>query len=320
MKHSIWQQHTITNRLQSILLLGAMAGFSALLGWVLWGKDGLYILIIICIALYLLTPGISPQLIIKLYRGQQLNPEQIPDLYQSLVVLSQRSKLKTIPKIYYIPSSMINAFAVGQADNASIAVTDGLLRSLNLRETVNVIAHEISHIGNNDMKVMAIADMFSRVTSSLSFAGQILLFINLPLILLGAVSFNWLVILLLVFAPIVSTLAQLGLSRIREYDADLNAVRLTGDPDGLSNALIKIDNIQGNWIERILLPGRGLPEPSLLRTHPPTAERVRRLQDLKNSEAINDLLSEPHSSGFSHKLSNQHVKRKPRWHIGGIWH
>jgi len=320
MKPTIWHQHALTNRLQSILLLATMAAFSALLGWVLWGKDGLYILIIICVILYLLTPGITPQIIIKLYRGHQLNPAQIPDLHQSLLVLSQRCGLTTAPKIYYIPSSMINAFAVGQADNAGIAVTDGLLRALNLREMVNVLAHEISHIGNNDMRVMAIADMFSRVTSALSFAGQVLLLINLPLIMLGAISFNWLAVLLLVFAPVVSTLAQLGLSRIREYDADLNAIRLTGDPDGLSSALIKIDSIQGGWIKRIFLPGRGIPEPSLLRTHPPTAERVRRLQRLKDSEELNNLVSESGSSRLSHELDNQHVKRKPRWHIGGIWH
>jgi heat shock protein HtpX len=71
------------------------------------------------------------------------------------------------------------------------------------------------------------------------------------------------------------------LSRTREYDADLNAARLTGDPGGLAQALARIERVQGGWFERIFLPGRHLPAPSLLRTHPPTEERIARLMALK---------------------------------------
>ena len=75
-------------------------------------------------------------------------------------------------------------------------------------------------------------------------------------------------------------LVQLGLSRTREYDADRAAAELTGDPEGLVRALVKLERRVGRFWEEILLPGRRIPEPSLLRTHPPTESRIRRLRDL----------------------------------------
>ena len=75
----------------------------------------------------------------------------------------------------------------------------------------------------------------------------------------------------------LSALLQLALSRSREYSADIEAVNLTGDPHGLASALEKIEYYQGGWIERILLPGHKLPDPSLLRTHPQTEERIKRI-------------------------------------------
>ncbi len=128
---------------------------------------------------------------------------------------------------------------------------------------------------------MGLADLFSRLTSLLSLLGLSLLLLYLPLALLTQVEFNGLALLLLVLAPHLSALAQLGLSRTREYDADLNAAALTGEPEALARALVKIEQLQHGWWERILLPGRKIPEPSLLRTHPPTAERVERLLQLR---------------------------------------
>jgi heat shock protein HtpX len=146
-----------------------------------------------------------------------------------------------------LPSRILNAFAVSAPKQSAIALTDGLIRQLSDRELV----------------------------------GQLLLILNLPLVLTGAAVINWWAILLLIFAPNLSALAQLALSRTREFDADLNAVRLTGDPQGLASALVKIEQLQGVWMERVLLPGRRVPEPSLLRTHPHTEDRINRLAALK---------------------------------------
>jgi len=179
-----------------------------------------------------------------------------------------------------------------------------------------VLAHEVSHIRNNDMLVMSIADLISRLTSLLSLFGQFLLLLNLPLILLTNVSINWFAIFLLVFAPNLSSLAQLGLSRVREYNADLGAARLTADPRGLASALVKIGQYSGSFFEKIMMPSRRIPVPSLLRTHPLTEDRVQRLMAL-DPAAIPP--SEPHDLSYNIN-SRDVVNHKPRWHINGLWH
>ena len=99
-------------------------------------------------------------------------------------------------------------FAVGSPARSAVAVTDGLIRQLGLRELLGVLAHEVSHIRSNDLWVMGLADMFSRATSVLSLLGQVLLLINLPLLLFSSATISWWVILLLIFAPSLASLAS----------------------------------------------------------------------------------------------------------------
>jgi len=319
MSSLIWYRHAFTNRIQSLLLLLAMGGFLALLGAILWGEDGVIGLLFMGLILVLFNPVIAPQLIMRMYRARPLSRVEAPALHGAFEQLAQRAGLPQIPVLYYIPSRMVNAFAVGTRRQSAIAVTDGLLRILDTRETIGVLAHEISHIHNNDMWVMGIADMFSRLTSMLSLFGQLLLLLNLPLILFSALSINWMAILILIFAPSLSALAQLGLSRTREYDADLNAARLTGDPEGLARALVKIERQQGSFMERIFLPGRRIPDPSLLRTHPPTEERVRRLMELRHDDSVMGV-NLPASGFMPDVFADNPARRPPRWHINGLWH
>ncbi len=320
MNADIWYRHTLTNRLQSLLLLSVMGGFLALLGWLLWGASGIIWLLMPVLVLILFNPFASPELLMRLYRATPLTPEQAPALYESLRELCRRAKLSHVPTLYYLPSRMVNAFAIGTQKRAAIAVTDGLLRNLDSREAVAVLAHELSHIQHNDMWVMGLADLFSRLTSTLSLFGQFLLLLNLPLLMFSNAGINWFAILILIFAPSLSALAQLGLSRTREYDADLNAALLTGDPEGLARALIKIERQQGSFLEQIILPGRRIPEPSLLRTHPPTAERIRRLRELQLPRGTTPPLPPSQASLTPGSMLNHPVTRPPRWHISGLWH
>ena len=124
---------------------------------------------------------------------------------------------------------------------------------------------------------MALADMITKVTRFLSFFGVIFVILNLPFTLASEAVLPWPAVFLLVFAPTLSVLMQLALSRAREFDADLGAVELCGDPDALASALIRLERYQGRLWTQMLLPGYRLPEPSLLRSHPLTDERVRRL-------------------------------------------
>jgi heat shock protein HtpX len=132
----------------------------------------------------------------------------------------------------------------------------------------------------------------------------------------GVTNLPWLLVPLLLFAPQLTTLLQLALSRAREYEADLDAAGLTGDPAGLASALIKLERVQrGPW-EQILMPGVRLPEPSLLRTHPPTEERVARLRELQASPAPRDEvrpIMPPRAPGTP-------VSASPRSRVLGYWY
>lgn len=313
-----WHRHAWLNRLQTVLLLAFMAGFLALLGWLLWGLEGMLQLLVVGAVLALLNPVASPWLVLRLYRARPLPEREAPGLFSAVAELAHRTGLPSTPALNYVPSQMVNAFAVGTPREAAIAVTDGLLRTLNQREIVAVLAHEVSHIRNDDVWVMGLADMMSRLTNALSLFGQLLLIVNLPLILWSGIQIGWTAIALLVFAPQLSLLAQMGLSRAREYDADLNAVLLTGDPQGLASALAKIERRHRSFLQRLMLPGWGLPEPSWLRTHPPTGERIRRLLALDLEGA--GRLSAQTDNASSVWTSGPGIARRPRYHASGLWY
>lgn len=179
-----------------------------------------------------------------------------------------------------MPSQLPNAFAIGSAEDSAVCVSDGLFRLLDRREFAGVLAHEVSHIANRDLWIMGLADAMSRAVSLASWFGQLLLLVNLPLLLAGAAYVPWHIPLLLIFSPTIMALLQLALSRTREFDADHGAAELTGDPDGLASALVKIERRTGRFWEEMFLPGRRIPQPLLLRTHPPTEDRVTRLREL----------------------------------------
>jgi heat shock protein HtpX len=310
--------HKLRNGLQTAGLVAVLALLCAYLAWFLGGMDFVWGALTGVAVLYLGNPAASPRLVMSLYRGRPLAYEEAPRLYAVLRELSRRAGLEGMPVLYYVPTRLLNAFTAGGRRDAAIAVSDGLVRRMTLRELAGVLAHEVSHIANGDTRVMAFADLVSRVTGLLSLAGQVLLVVSLPLWVLTDVDIPWLPILVLLLAPAISALVQLALSRSREYEADRSAAELSGDPEGLASALEKMEQDQrGPW-ERLLLPGRRIPEPSLLRTHPPTDERVRRLLDLSGREPR----YQPMSGYFTaHPLDRLGLlPERPRWHIGGLWY
>ena len=191
-----------------------------------------------------------------------------------------------------------------------------------MRELAGVLAHEISHIRNNDLWLMSLADLTGRLTRTMTLLGLILLFVGLPLWLSGAASLPWLLISLLVFAPQLTVLLQLALSRAREFEADLDAAGLTGDPAGLASALARLERCQRGIWERILMPGYRLPEPSLLRSHPPTEQRIARLETLYDRPT--EFGPPAYASGLVEpgppECRWQRVTRAPRARLGGYWY
>jgi heat shock protein HtpX len=311
-----FSSHRGLNRLQTLLLLGLMTGYAGFVSWMLWGADGLWFLALWGVALLFFSPRLSARWVLKMYGARPVPPIQAPEYHQALAVLATRASLPKPPTLWWVPSPMVNAFAVGSRDASAIAVTDGLLRTLSPRELVAVLAHETSHVAHGDLFVMGLADVISRITSAMSFVGLVLIFLALPQALAGG-DVNWWPLILLATAPQVSLLAQLGLSRTREFDADLTAARLTDDPEALASALVKLERVQNGFMHRIFFPGRGLPEPSWLRTHPTTEERVQRLMDLRTP------VPEPWSQGYSFEppvFPHVRLRQSPRGGWWGYWH
>lgn len=323
MSTQIWHRHAWINRLQSALLMLLLLGIGSLAGALLFGSQGLWVALGACLLVLLVQPAAASTLTLRLYRASPIPPGTAPELWSLLRRIAERAKLPTLPTLHYLPSSVINAFTVGGGDRYAIALSDGLLRGLSAREIAGVLAHEVAHIAHGDLRVMGLADYVSRLTSLFSLLGQVLLLISLPALLLGEADVNWPALVLLALSPHIALLAQLGLSRVREFDADLGAAALTGDPQGLAGALARIDRAGRLW-RGLLVPGWGNPEPSWLRSHPATEERIRRLLALEPEN--------PASAAWPVVDRRAHVPppvaspvaspvpRRTRWHLGGLWH
>jgi heat shock protein HtpX len=301
------------NLVQGVLLLGGMVLTLGLLAWLLFGGEGLLWAVVLSAGGLLLRPRMRPEWVLRMYRARPLPVAVAPNVHQMVQTLAARAGLPRALTLYYVPTSMLNAFAVGRRTDAAIGVTDGLLRNLTGRQLAGVLAHEISHISSDDLWIMTLADTVGRVTHAVAYAGLALLFLGLPM-LAGGSPMPLLIALVLIAVPTVVTLLQLALSRAREFDADLDAVALTNDPVGLAEALRTLHAHEGRIWERILVPHRRTPDPLLLRTHPSTEERVRRLLELSGRQADLDVPAVPFPpAAFSP------VTQRPRLRAPGIW-
>jgi heat shock protein HtpX len=188
-----------------------MTSLLALTGWLLGG----YMLAITAVGLtgllYMFHPMVSPYLIARMGHLRPLGYHEAPRLHQLLETLTERAGLKRPPTLLYLPGDGMGAFTMGTVNNSIVAVSEGLLQRLDMRETVAVMAHEISHIRYGDTHIMGFADMTGRLTNMLSMFGQFLLWFNLPMILIGGYTVSWVAIILLIMAPTINLLLQLAL-------------------------------------------------------------------------------------------------------------
>jgi heat shock protein HtpX len=308
------RSHDLRNALHTAILIGGSALLLAVIAWTVLGWSGL-IWAALLGAFGLWSMGrVSPKMVLGLYKARALRPDELPDVHRILRELAKQAELPSIPQLYYVPSKILNAFAVGTRQESAIAVTDGLMRAMTLRQVAGILAHETAHIRSGDLKVMALADVLTRITSSMAMLGLI----GIPILFGTGMEIPWLGILLLIFAPTLGGLLQLALSRTREYDADLDGAALTGDPTGLASALETLERRQGRAWEG-LIPGGRVPSPSLLRTHPASKDRIERLLALAGA-------TEPQISVSTAKPepgpSIVPPIRNPRihWHRMGIWY
>ncbi|HRO50825.1 MAG TPA: zinc metalloprotease HtpX [Hyphomicrobium sp.] len=270
----------------AVLLLAGFVVLVTVPAVLLWGAAGL----LAAPALLVLISGVAirmpPDAVMRLYQAT-LVPRDDSQLASLMDVLAYRAELPRRPDLYVIPSLTLNAFAAGSRDHSAIAVTEGLLRRLTLAETAGVLAHEVAHIRNNDLLVMGLADVITRVLQLMSYAALGLALYNGLAFLTGEDPISWWVVLALYLAPALSSLLQLGLSRAREFQADADAAALTGDPQALASALRRLETYTGHFWEDLMfpVPGRRVPHPSLLRSHPETEDRIQRLLALKTASS-----------------------------------
>ncbi|MDX2258816.1 MAG: zinc metalloprotease HtpX [Hyphomicrobiaceae bacterium] len=270
--------HMRDNVAQSVAIVAGMAAVVAAAAFLVAGPTGAVMGLVAVGVLTAIAPRLTPDALMRLYRARRVAPGGDP-LSQLLDELTSRASLAQRPDLYIIPSATLNAFATGGGGKTAIALTEGLVRRLTLREIAGVIAHEVAHIRNHDLWLMGLADAASRFVQGLAYVAVGLAIWNLIGMTQGDHTLSWWGIALLYLAPTLMSLLQLGLSRTREFEADEVAARLTGDPAGLASALARVERYTGKLWEDMMLPvpGRRVPQPSLLRSHPPTEDRIARL-------------------------------------------
>ncbi len=283
------------NTLKTWLLMGALSILIVLLGSAFGGRAGALIALIVAIGINGAGYFFSDQLAISMVGAKPVTERNEPQLYTIVRHLSDRAGLP-MPKLYAAPSSQPNAFATGRnPSRAAIVVNEGLLRQLSERELTGVLAHEMSHIRHRDILIASVA---ATLAASITWLAQMM---QWEMLLGGGRdrrNQNWLGDLaLMILAPIAATLIQLAISRSREYKADAGAAHLTRDPDGLADALAKLNHVSRFGTDSagtgrrkqpaaaaamahmyIVNPLRGQELSKLFSTHPPTEERIKRLR------------------------------------------
>lgn len=274
------------NQLKTVLLMGLLTGLFLLAGDYLGGRNGMYIAFGLAAVMNFVSYWYSDKIVLAMYRAQPVDQATAPTLYRIVSGLTQRANLP-MPKLYVIPVESPNAFATGRnPDHAAVAVTAGILRLLDEQELEGVIAHELSHVGNRDILISAIA---ATLAGGLMILARIF---GYSLMVFGGSRRNGGglgALFMLIFAPLAALLIQMAISRSREYQADASGAHLSGNPQALARALMKLERA-GEQVPMqaepatahmfIVNPLSGQTFAGLFSTHPPLEQRIARLEHM----------------------------------------
>jgi heat shock protein HtpX len=282
--------NVLKNQLKTIVLLGALSALLVGMG-ALVAPGYIYLFGVLALAMNLGAYFFSDRIVLRMHHGSEVSPRQAPAIHAMVDELSARAGIPK-PRVFIIPEEQPNAFATGRNPrHAVVAVTEGILHVLDERELRGVLAHEIGHVKNHDILV-----------SSLAAAGASLITWVAHAISFGALFGSSLQdsdtesspaqgLLVALVAPLAATLVQLGISRSREYLADATGAQLSGDPEALASALLKLERAT-----RVVPVAAATPATASLfivnpfgamasiarwfSTHPSTTDRVRRLHEM----------------------------------------
>jgi len=284
------------NKIRSTLIISLFSGFIILVAYIItraYNLDGTFLVFAFLFSIIssLGSYFYGDKMVLALNQAQPANKNNYPLLYQVVENISIVNQTP-MPKIYIIDTYAPNAFATGRdPKHAVVCVTSGLLSKLNRSELEAVIAHELSHIKNYDIRLMTIVSILVGSLSILiNLAYRSSFFrksddrednqANIIITILGFI--------LIIFAPLIAQLIQLAISRSREYYADASAVKLTRQPQALIDALTKISHDDAVFETAstatatlyIANPFKGNKIASLFSTHPPIEDRIKALQQM----------------------------------------
>ena len=274
------------NRVKTWILISALAALFVAVGAWIDGGRGATIALVLAFVFNFIMYWSSDRIAIAATRSKPVSEAEAPELYAIVRELAAEAQAP-MPRIYVSEMAQPNAFATGRnPEHAAVSVTSGILQILDRRELRGVLAHELSHVMNRDILVSSIA---AAIGSAFTYLGYMFFFFggsddnDSPV---GGIAF----LLLWLVGPIAAGLIRMAVSRSREYQADESGAILSHDPEALASALLKLEEAakvvparlnpaQAHlFIVNPLRGGQGIG--ALFSTHPPTAERVRRLREI----------------------------------------
>jgi heat shock protein HtpX len=286
---------------KTFILLASLTVLLVLLGGYFGGTTGMAIALLFAGGMNFFAYYNSDKMILRHYHAVPVDRQNAAGLYAIVERLCGRSGLP-VPAIYIIREQTPNAFATGRdPEHAAVAVTEGLLEMLDEEEVEAVLAHELSHVSHRDILIQTIAA---------TIAGAVAMIANM--MQFGAIFGNnrdrnpLVMIILAVLLPVAASIIQMTISRSREFKADAGAAGMTGHPEWLQSALLKLESyntrgfVEGATPENahmfIVSPfsGKRVSFADLFRTHPTTQQRIERLEALKGTGKRRSKLYERH--------------------------
>jgi len=276
------------NFLRTGVLFAVLTALFMAVGYFLGGTSGMLIALVVAAGMNLFSYWNSDKMVLGMQGAHEVDPRSAPELYDMVERLSRNAGIPT-PKVYLIHTDQPNAFATGRdPEHAAVAVSTGLLNTLQPNEVAGVIAHELAHIRSRDTLTMTVTGTFAGAISMLAQFGLLFGGGNNRDNPLGAVG----ALLMVFLAPLAAGLVQMAISRTREYEADKDGAEISRDPLALASALAKISQRAQRTVnvaaERnpamahmyIFNPLSGARMDNLFSTHPAVENRIAQLQRL----------------------------------------